>query len=171
LQVFKENTEMSRVAIQKVSDGKKDLPIFDEIAKRFEAVRRRAFDLFEKRGRQFGDDLKDWLKAERELLGRPPAELAEKDGAYEMQIALPGFEAKEVEVTATPAEIIVHAATEEEKETKRGTVLWTGFSSNDVYQRFEVPNLIDVDQVTATLEKGLLRIHAPQMVKASSQAA
>ena len=155
---------MSQVAIKKVNDaGKKTLPIFGEIAKRFEAVQRRAFDLFEKRGGELGHDLEDWLKAERELLGWPAAELAEKDGAYEMQITLPGFEAKDVEVTAPPTEVIVHAATEEEKKTKKSNVLWTEFGSNDVYRRFEVPNPINVDKVTAKLENGLLRINAPEV--------
>ncbi|MBZ5636006.1 MAG: Hsp20/alpha crystallin family protein [Acidobacteriia bacterium] len=49
----------------------------------------------------------------------PAAELDEKDGAYEIQIALPGFEVKEVEVTATPTEVLVHAATKEEKKTQK----------------------------------------------------
>ena len=59
---------MSEVAIKKVDDtSKKALPLFEEIAKRFEAVQRRAFDLFEKRGREFGHELDDWLKAERAI--------------------------------------------------------------------------------------------------------
>lgn len=163
---------MSQVAIKKVDDAsKKALPIFDEIAKRFEAIRQRAFDLFEKRGRELGHDLEDWLNAERELLGWPAAELAEKDGSYEMQITLPGFEAKDIEVTATPSEIIVHAATKEEKKSEKGNVLWTEFGSNDVYRRFQVPNPINVDKVTANLENGLLRIKALGIAKPKEVAA
>jgi HSP20 family molecular chaperone IbpA len=74
-------------------------------------------------------------------------------------------EAKEVEVTATPTEIIVHATTKEDKETKKGNVLWTEFGSNSVYRRFEVPNAIDANQVTVNLENGLLRINAPAVIK------
>jgi HSP20 family protein len=163
---------MSQIAIKKVNDAsKKTLPVFDEIAKRFEAIQRRAFDLFKKRGRELGHDLEDWLKAEHELMGWPAAELAEKNGAYEMQITLPGFEAKDVEVTATPSEIVVHAATKEEKKAEKGNVLWTEFGSNDVYRRFEVPNPINVDKVTANLENGLLRIKAPEIAKPKEIAA
>ena len=90
---------MSQVAVNKVNDASKaTLSIFEEIAKRFETVRQRAFDLFEKRGGELGHDREDWLKAEREIFC-PAAELAEKDGSYEMQISLPGFETKDVEVT------------------------------------------------------------------------
>jgi HSP20 family protein len=157
---------MSQVAITKVKDaGKKTLPIFEEIAKRGEAVGQRAFVLFEKRGRELGHDVEDWLKAEHELMGWPAAELVEKDGAYELQMTLPGFEAKDVEVTATPTAVIVHAATEEEKKTEKGNVLWTEFGSNDVYRRVEVQNPINVDKVTAKLENGILRINAPEIAK------
>jgi hypothetical protein len=62
---------MSQVAIRKMNDVGKGPAIFDEIAKRFEEVERRAFDLFEKRGREVGHELEDWLNAEHELLGWP----------------------------------------------------------------------------------------------------
>lgn len=162
---------MSRVAITKVTDDTRTLPIFAEVAKRLEAVKERAFELFEKRDRKIGNDIDDWLRAERELLGWPATELVEKNGAYEMQITLPGFDAKEVEITAAPTEIIVHAATEHEHETQKGKVLWSEFGSNDVYRRFETPNPIDVEKVHATFENGLLRISAPEMTNAIASTA
>jgi HSP20 family protein len=158
---------MAQVAITKVNDTeKKALPVFDEIAKRLEAVQRRAFELFEKRGREDGHELEDWLKAEHELFGWPAAELAEKNGAYEIGVTLPGFEPKDVEVTATPAEVVIHAATQKEKKSQKDNVIWTEFGADDVYRRFEVPNAINVDQVTAKLDNGLLRVIAPKIAKA-----
>jgi len=158
---------MAQVAITKVKDAeKKALPVFDEIAKRLEAVQRRAFELFEQRGREDGHELEDWLQAEHELFGWPAAELAEKNGAYEIGVTLPGFEAKDVEVTATPAEVVIHAATQKEKKSDKDNVLWTEFGSEDVYRRFQVPNAINVDQVTAKLDNGLLRVIAPKIAKA-----
>ena len=154
---------MPQVAITKASEAEKPkLPIFEEVAKRFEAIQRRAFDLFEKRGCESGHELEDWLKAEHELLGWPAAELAEENGAYEMQITLPGFAPKDIEVTAAPTEVIVHAATHEERRTEKENVLWTEFGSNDVYRRFGLPKPIEVEKVTADLEEGLLRIMAPK---------
>jgi len=154
---------MSQVAITKANEAeKRNLPIFEEVAKRFDAIQRRAFDLFEKRGRELGHDVEDWLKAEHELLGWPAAELTEKDGDYQMEITLPGFAAKDVEVTATPAEVIVHAAMHEEKKTKKENVLWTEFGSNDVYRRFRMPKPIEVGKITANIEDGLLRVTAPK---------
>ncbi len=157
---------MPQVVITKVNDSeKKTLPVFGEIAKRLQGVQRRAFDLFEKRGRDLGHELEDWFNAEHELFGWPAAELTEKNGAYELEMTLPGFDAKDVEVTATPNEVIVHAATEKEKKTQKDKVLWTEFGSNDVYRRFDVPNAINVDQVTAKLDNGILRVNAPKIAK------
>jgi len=162
---------MSQVAIEKVNDAsQKTLPIFAEIARRFDAIRRRAFSLFEKRGCELGHDVDDWLKAEQELMGCS-AELAEKDGTYQMQMTLPGSEAKDVEVTATPSEILVHAATKREKKEEKDNVLWTEFGTNDVYRRFEVSNPINVDKVTANLDSGILRINAPEVAKPKEVAA
>ena len=162
---------MSQIAVKKLNGGGKEaLPVFGEIARRFEAIERRAFDLFEKRGREVGHEAEDWFKAEHELLGYAAAELSEKDGTYEMRIALPGFEAKEVEVTATPSDIVVHAATKQEKRGEKDNVLWTEFGSNDVYRRFELPNSIVADKVTANLENGLLRINAPEIAKSKATA-
>jgi hypothetical protein len=96
-------------------------PVFGEIAKSLDAVQHRAFDLFlfEKRGREVGHELDDWLRAEHELFGWPAAELSEKDSSYQMQIALPGFEARDIELTATPTELIVHAASEKQNKTEK----------------------------------------------------
>lgn len=163
---------MSNVVIQKVENaGQKTLPIFEEIAKRFHDVRQRALDLFEKRGRQFGHELDDWLKAEHEILGRwSAAELKDNKDKYELEMTLPGYEPKEITVTATPNEIIVHAETKHEKKTTEGKVLWTEFGSNNVYRRVELPEPIDVEKIDATLEKGLLRIGARKAPAANPKA-
>ena len=161
---------MENVAVQKVKKvGPEPLLIFETTEKRLDDVRRRAFELFEKRGYQLGHEIDDWLKAEHEVFGWPAAELAEKDGKYEAQITLPGFEPKEVKVTATPSEIIVHAETKHEKKVEEPNVLWTEFGSNDVYRRFELPVLIDVDKTSATLDNGMLHIIATKAPAAQTK--
>jgi HSP20 family protein len=153
---------MSNVAVKKDLGAQKELPVFTEIANRMEEVRKRAFELFEQRGREFGHDLDDWLAAEREVLGWPAAELKEKDSAYEMEVTLPGFTPKDVEVTATPNEVIVHACAEERKSGQNESVVWTEFGANDVYRRFAFPEGISADKITADFDNGLLRVMAPK---------
>jgi HSP20 family protein len=154
---------MPNVEIQKVKDGQKSgLAFFQEFEKRFDDIQQRAFDLFETGGRKFGHELEDWLTAEREVFGSPAAELADKGDAYELQMALPGFEPKEVEVTATPQELIIHAASTQEKKSEKKNVLWSEFASSDVYRRIPAPTPLNTEGATATLEKGVLRITAPK---------
>jgi HSP20 family protein len=161
---------MSQVQIQRISEpGAKPAAIFEEMAKRWNSVRERAFDLFEKRGCELGHALEDWLKAEREVCGWPAAELTEKSGAYELEIALPGFDPKEVEVTATPQEIFIHAASKTENSGEKGKVIWSEYGSNDVYRHFALPQPIAVEKATAKLDKGILRISAPQSAKPKSK--
>jgi len=152
-----------KVVVYKADTGGKLAPIFEEIGKRFEDVRRRAFEFFQKRGAP-GDPVDDWLKAEREIMGWPAAELIEKEGAYEAGVALPGFEAKDIEVTVTPLEIVVHAVSKEEKHGEEKNVVWTEFGSRDLFRRLAAPEPIDTEKTTATIEKGMLRIVAPKAV-------
>ena len=161
---------MSNVAVQKVeNEALKTLPVFEQIEKRIEDVRRRAFELFERRGCEVGHELEDWLKAEREVFGWPADKMTERDNEYELQMALAGFDAKDVGVTASPSEIIVHAQTESEKKTEESNVVWTAFGSKDVYRRFGIPRPIDVDKTRATLDKGILRITAVKAAAAAKE--
>ncbi len=164
---------MSNIPVQKVNDGEKAaLPIFVEMSNRLDEIRRRAHEFFQLRANG-GAELDDWLKAEREVLGWAKAELTEKGGNYEVQVTLPGFDAKEVQVTATAGEIVVRAASEHtKKEEAEGNVVWSEFGSNEVYRRFELPKTIELDKIAAKLEKGILHITArcaAQAKKSSSE--
>lgn len=154
---------MANITVQKIEKADiKPLPIFEEMEKRFAEVRQRAFDLFEKRGRELGHALEDWLRAEHEVCGWPAAELDEKGEDYELQMTLPGFNADEVQVTATPSEIVVHAEIKPEKKVEEAKMLWTEFGPNNVYRKFGMPQPVDIDKVRATLDKGMLHITAPK---------
>ena len=152
---------MPEVTVQKVKDPLNEtMPIFGELASRFEAVRRRAHELFLSREGRFDQALDDWFAAERELFGWGAAKLSEKDNTYEVDFALAGFDAKDIQITAAPNEIVVRAATKDTREVEKDKVLWSEFGSRDVCRRFELPDSIDTDKVTATLDKGILRIKA-----------
>ncbi len=187
---------MSRVQVTRTHDTHPALPAFTELSRLMREVERRAFSRFQGRGRRAGSSQEDWTAAEHEVLGWPAAELCEVDGRYEMALTLPGYTAGEVEVTASPREVVVHASTAGRRERgprvrdedgatpanghkgegqkgdgQKGDghkgeghprVLWSEFGSNDVWRRFTLVDPIDVDQVTARLENGMLRVRAPR---------
>ena len=155
---------MANIGIQRIKNASdQPIPLFQEIEKRLVGVQQRAFELFDKRGRELGHELEDWIRAEHQIMGWPAAELAEKPGEYKLEMTLPGFSADQIEVTATPSEIAVHAAIKPEKKAPGDRVLWTEFGPNDVYRRFRLPQPIDVDKTSAALDQGLLKIIATKV--------
>jgi HSP20 family molecular chaperone IbpA len=150
---------MTKITVHQADSGKAAVanPFFAKVEKALEAVRERAFQLFEKRGRIPGGELADWLQAEQELFFVPQAELTEDMGAFKMNINTRGFEAANMEVIALPREIIVEAKAEKrEKEAAESRCL---------YRRFELDTPIDTRLVHATLDKGQLVIRAPKKVE------
>ena len=161
---------MAEVTVQNAAKSDKLRPFLEEMEKRFDDVRRRAFEVFESRRRGLGHAFDDWLQAEREVMGWSAAELEERDTRYDLAMTLPGYDAKDVQVTATPTEIIVHANVEKEAKKEDVNCVWTEFQSNEVLRHFRLPDEIDVENTKATLDKGMLHVTAPKKAKAEPQA-
>jgi HSP20 family molecular chaperone IbpA len=88
-------------------------------------------------------------KASRRAFQRVEVRFQRKPGQFEITAGLPGFEAHHVEVTAAPGEIAIHAVKQD------------GQRSEEVLQRFVLPELVRTDQVNATFADGVLRVVAP----------
>ncbi len=160
---------MSKLRIQKVPKVEdRKLPIFAELDELADKIRVRAFNLFAGRGFEEGNDLDDWLTAEREICW-PATELDEEDDEIEVKVALAGFEPEEIEITASPRELIIKAShREERKKPKSGKLAgahWSEFRSNEVYRRVPLPAEIDVAKVSAEFKRGMLEIEAPKRKK------
>ncbi len=160
---------MSKLRIQKVpSVEERKLPIFAELDELAEKIRVRAFNLFAGRGFEEGSDVDDWLTAEREICW-PATELDEEDDEIEVKVALAGFEPEDIEITASPRELIVKASHKEERtkpESGEGKgTHWSEFRSNEVYRRVPLPADIDVAKVSAEFKRGMLEIEAPKRKK------
>lgn len=156
---------MSEVPVQKITKtDERALPIFQEIEAVLDRIRERAFHFAARRGFHGGHDLDDWLAAER-IECWPTSELSERDGTMRLSVALPGYEPKDITVTAAPGEIIVKACRRMEKSDKprsAACVHWSEFRSEDVYRRVELPQPIDASQCTARYDNGMLIIEAPR---------
>lgn len=154
---------MSQVAGEKV-DVKKDAAtsVFDELRNLAERIRGRAFEIFERRHGEEGNEVSDWLAAERDLLRFPESELVEKENGFEVQVSAPGFDPEDVQVTALPDALIVKAASTHMHDKTKGDVRFCEFGQKTLFRRFDLPAEIDVEGVTASLEKGMLDVTAPK---------
>jgi HSP20 family protein len=151
---------MSTVAVEKVKKPETAPSLFQSMDTLFEDVRKRAFELFQRRGALDGWDLDDWFRAEHDLVWAPESELVETDKDLQMKIAVPGLEAKDIQISALPDAIIVQGETSRKEEKKEGKVHFSEFSERKLFRRFEMPARIDLEQVKATLENGVLQITA-----------
>ena len=72
-------------------------------------------------------------------------------------------------MTATPRDLIVHAKSKTEGKKDAGKssskVCWSEFRSNDVYRQVDLPQDIDPQSVSASLDNGLLKIVATKADK------
>ena len=151
---------MAPVNVQKIQDETQSQPLLQETTDLLKSVQARAFELFERRGGSAGNDVGDWLQAEREVFHVPEMELTETDGEFQLQLALPGFDAKDIRVAALAQAVIVEGETVHRHQHSNGTVHLCEFGERRVFRLVPFPKPVDVDHVSAKLDKGVLEIRA-----------
>jgi len=154
---------MANLIVEKLYDVRhSSAPILRELNDLMSATQRRAFELFNQRGSGLGADLDDWLRAEREVLWSPQSELVEDEKEIRIQIAVPGLEPSQVHVTVLPESIIVKGESTHKHDGGDGSVHFCEFSEKTLFRRFQLDHAIDVDRVSSSMDKGILRIVAPK---------
>ena len=154
---------MAHIAINKCKDPEK-MPkrMLEQVRAMTESIRQRAFELFQSRNGGNGSDLEDWLQAERDVVWSPISELIEDEKEFKARIALPGFDAKDLQVSALPDALVVQANATHTHHGKSGNVRFCEFSEKKLYRRLDLPAVVDVDKVTAAVDKGILQVTAPK---------
>jgi HSP20 family molecular chaperone IbpA len=142
------------------------LSLFESLNELQEAIRQRAFGLFEERGTVHGNDKEDWLRAERELVWVPKAETMEDDKEFRLRLMVPGLEMKDLQITAMPDAIIVQseALSKESKEAR--AVPFKELRERKLFRRFDFEEPIDPARTGASLTKGILEIVATKAAPA-----
>jgi HSP20 family protein len=153
---------MSQVAINKCSDSEALSQELQNAGRITDLIRERAFNLFQHRGGAYSSDLDDWLQAERDVVWSPPSELVDEGRAFSASLAVPGFDAEDIQLCALPDAIIVEADSSHSHEGKAGDICFREFSDKQLFRRMNLPGRIDVDHVSASIDKGILHITAPK---------
>jgi HSP20 family protein len=157
---------MSNIAIEKIHDPETaSMSLLADMDRMANAIRNRAFEHFLGRGGIFGTDVDDWLRAERELVWSPGAEMTEGDKDVTLRVHAPGFEPGDIKITATRDSVLIEAEASHKHAESDGKVHFCEFARK-LFRRFDLPEAINVDKVSATLDKGVL-----QIVAAKAQAA
>lgn len=134
-------------------------PITTEIQDIQNRIRERAYELSQMRGYP-GRELEDWLSAESQIMSVPPAEMMEKDGAFEIQFAVAGINPENLSVMATPDQILVKGDYQHEHHEDAGTIHLCDFRSATLFRSVQFPQPVDVNSIRVEFEDGILRVSA-----------
>lgn len=125
------------------------------------AIACRAYEIFLGNGGTLGQDLDNWVAAERELIWKPPIELYEKDDELFMNIAVPGVDPKDLEIEVTPEDLLVKGEVHHAQQEDKGTVHACEFAAGSVFRTIHFPKKIDPNKVKAEFKNGILQLKAP----------
>lgn len=166
---------MSHVNVQKIRDAEGKKPLLQETLAEtldlLDRVRKRAFELFEKRGGATGSDIGDWLQAEKEVFQVPEMELAESPKEFDVRLALPGFGAGDIRVSALPDAVIVDGEAAHQDHGADGSIRFCEFGERRVFRLIPLPEPADVDRVSANLDKGILHIRVAKAEREKNKSA
>jgi HSP20 family molecular chaperone IbpA len=150
---------MTEVWISRIqADGECELLLSRKLNALYDEVRRRAFQLFESRGSQHGHDVDDWLAAERSLVFAPSAELVEGDDQLEIRVAVEGYTAHQIRVSALPNEIVVDGDSSTSSVPRYLQIHFSEFNERKLLRRISVPQGVRPYTASAALKDGVLVI-------------
>ena len=102
------------------------------------------------------------LLFENDLALVPDANIIENGKDYEIELAVPGLERKDIKVEIENDTLIVTAEKEEEKKTEEKNYRSREFSYNSFCRSFSLPNNLKVDNINAEYHNGVLKITLPK---------
>jgi HSP20 family protein len=139
--------------------------LLGEFEQLHEAINRRAFDLFNERGKSLGHELDDWFAAEAEFLRPLPVEITETDTAYMVKAEVPGFTEKEVQISVEPHRLILRGRrqTADRKEDE-GQVVWTERSEKNFFRAIPLNAEVNPAAVKTTHADGILTLTLPKIL-------
>jgi HSP20 family protein len=92
----------------------------------------------------------------------PAADLYEDEKSYVLELEVPGFEEKELEIGVTDHTLTVKGERKEEKEESDKTFFLHERLERRFERRFTLPDEANVEKVAASFESGLLKVTAPK---------
>lgn len=129
---------------------------------------RKWFDPFEelKRLQSRLDDLFGEIEGQKELLPAElrdfPVDVLDEPDKVKVVAELPGFKKEDIETAIEDSYLVIKAKKEEEKEEKEKDYFKKERRYGEFRRRIQVPTDVDVDQVSATYNNGVLEVTLPK---------
>lgn len=137
--------------------------LIERISQIHEQIARRAFEIFQGDGGFWGHDLDNWFEAEAELLHPAHVNINESEGALTIEAEIPGFDAKDLQVSLEPRRLTISGKKETSKEDKKkGKTIYKEQCSSELLRVIDLPAEVDATKATATLKNGVLELSVPK---------
>ena len=142
--------------------------VFDRIQQTYDSIARRAFEIFDNKGRWPSNGLDDWFRAESELLHPVHLEMTESDENLTVQAEVPGFSAKELDINVEPRRLTIVGKHEAQEQSKKGKTIYSERSAKEILRVVDLPAEVDSPKASATLKDGILNIELPKAARAKT---
>jgi len=136
-----------------------------EMQRAFDAIARRAFEIFAGDGYLIGRDDDNWFKAQEQLFHPVHVNIAESGDTLTLKAEVPGFTEKDLQVTVESGRLTISGKRETSKEETKGTTVYSETCSDEIFRVVDLPAEVDADKVTATLKDGMLQLTMPKIAK------
>lgn len=104
----------------------------------------------------------DWLKRVQAV---PAVNVVEKDKMFEIEMAAPGLNKKDFNITIENGVLTITVEKEETREEKEENFTRKEFNYTNFVRSFTLPENVKTEKVDATYEHGLLRLMLPKEVE------
>lgn len=101
----------------------------------------------------------------RELVYRPPVELCEINGGYELKVQLPGIKKEDIEIEVYEDSVKIKAETKQKMEEEREDLYRSEFRYGKFIRHIPLPSEIISNEAKAEFKDGVLDIVMPKIKK------
>jgi HSP20 family molecular chaperone IbpA len=164
---FKNVTERETVMQQQEMAGQrkmapliaiKTMGLSREAKEMFDLIARRAYEIFEAKGKVRGHDLDHWLQAEAELFECTPIDVKESPDEVKLFADVRGFDPKELEVDLEPRRVTIIGRHQGEEQRQSGSISIARNRATRMLRSLQLPVEIDTRVASARLERGVLEL-------------
>jgi HSP20 family protein len=139
-----------------------------EFERIYNDIAQKAFEIFEGKGRWFGNDLEDWFRAEAQILHPVHLDIRETDSSISVKAEVPGFTAKDLEINVEPRRLKIAGKRQTKEEERKGKAVCSESCSDQILRVVDLPIDVDTSKVDASLKEGVLSIELPKAVHAKT---
>jgi HSP20 family protein len=118
----------------------------------------------------FNRNLADYFGGNEFTISTPSVNVVEKDDHFRIEVAAPGLEKQDFEVSVDKGYLNISAKRENQSETKDEAYTRREFNYTTFQRSFRLPDHVNADHIGANYDKGVLSITLPKREEAPKQA-